>query len=272
VLFYIAASGNETNPGTFERNFNTRDGAQMFRFHGGAQLICKRLARRLGKRVVLRSPVRRIEHHRHHVEVFSDRLIVNAKRVIVAIPPALAGRIRYRPRLPADRRALTKRLPQGNLTKVAAVYERPFWRDAGLNGTAVAVGETVNATFDDTPPDGSPGILFGFVGGNNARSFAGKSKSQRSNAVLADFARFFGPEAASPSDYFETAWKGHKWTRGCPVAIPALGALTAYGPALRRPFRRIHWAGTETSGYWNGYMDGAVRSGERAAREVLEKL
>jgi monoamine oxidase len=56
------------------------------------------------------------------------------------------------------------------------------------------------------------------------------------------------------------------------VGLAGPGVYTAVGPALRKPVGRIHWAGTETSTYWNGYMDGAVRSGERAAREVLDKL
>src|SRR4051812_26918546 len=136
TLFYIAASGNEQNPGTFERNFNTRDGAQMFRFSGGTQLVTQRIAKRLGKkRVLLKQPVRRISQNKHGVTARTKRLRVRAKRAIVALPPALAGRIDYRPHMPPDRDQLTQRLPQGNLTKVAAVYDRPFWRDAGLTGT-----------------------------------------------------------------------------------------------------------------------------------------
>ena len=123
TLFYIAASGNEQNVGTFERNFNTRDGAQMFRFHGGAQLICLRMAKRLGRRIVLGSPVTRISQVRGGVEVRSKRLDVTAKRVIVAIPPVLAGRIDYDPLLPFQRDQLTQRIPQGTLTKVTAVYD-----------------------------------------------------------------------------------------------------------------------------------------------------
>src|SRR5204863_7871884 len=93
-LFYIAASGNEQNPGTFERNFNTRDGAQMWRFQGGSQLIALRVAQTLGKRVVLlKQAVRRITQKRHGVTVHTKRLRVRAKRAIVALPPALAGRI-----------------------------------------------------------------------------------------------------------------------------------------------------------------------------------
>jgi monoamine oxidase len=273
TLFYIAASGNEQNPGTFERNFNTRDGAQMFRFAGGSQMIALRMARRLGKkRVLLKRPVRRIIQRRHGVVIQAKRLRVRAKQVIVALPPTLAGRIDYRPGLPAERDQLTQRMPQGNLTKVAVVYERPFWRDAGLTGTAVSTDGFVNATFDDSPQGGAPGVIFGFVGGDKSRIFNQMSEADRRSAVLAQFTQFFGPAASNPIGYLESNWAGERWSRGCPVAIPGPGVLTAYGPALRAPVGRIHWAGTETSTYWNGYMDGAVRSGERAAAEVLAAL
>jgi monoamine oxidase len=273
TLFYIAASGNEQNAGTFERNFNTRGGAQESRFAGGAQVVTLRMASRLGKkRILLKRPVKRIVQRRHGVDVIAKRLRVHAKRVIVAIPPTLAGRIDYRPDLPAERDQLTQRLPQGTLIKVAAVYNRPFWRDAGLTGTAVSTDGFVNATFDDSPQSGSPGVVFGFVGGDNARQYTGLSPADRRAAVLTQFAQFFGSEANNAIDFIETNWSTERWTRGCPVAIPALGALTAYGPALRKPVGKIHWAGTETSTYWNGYMDGAVRSGERAAAEVLAEI
>ena len=134
VLFYIASSGNEQNVGTFERNFNTRDGAQMYRFVGGSQVICKRIARKLGRSVVLESPVRRIVQERRGVTVHSDRMEVRAKRVIVAVPPVLTGKIDYEPGLPEDRVDLIDHFPQGNLTKAACVYPRPFWRDDGLTG------------------------------------------------------------------------------------------------------------------------------------------
>jgi monoamine oxidase len=272
VLFYIAASGNEQNPGTFERNFNTRNGAQMWRFLGGSQRLALKIARRLGQRIVLRSPVERILRGSSVIAQTRGGLQVQAKRAIVAIPPTLAGRIEYQPQLPPERDQLTQRLPQGTMVKVTAVYNRPFWREDGLNGTAVSYEGPVNVTFDDSPPDGSPGVIFGFVGGDEARTFMRRSAAGRRAAVLANFSKYFGPEAGSPSSYFETNWTSEVWTRGCPVAIPGPGTLLAYGPALRRPVGRIHWAGTETSTYWNGYMDGAVRSGKRAAREVLDLL
>ena len=277
TLFYIASSGDENNQGTFERNFDTRGGAQQSRFIGGSQLIALKIAKQLGSRVVLSSPVRRIVQGSGGVTVYSDRATVKAKQAIVAIPPTLAGRIDYEPLLPFQRDQLTQRYGQGTLTKVAAVYDRPFWRDAGLNGTAVDTGGPVSATFDDSPPDASsshgPGIVFGFVGGDNARSYATMAPADRRAAVLRQYANFFGSQdALNATNFFETSWCGEAWTRGCPVGIPSNGTLLAYGPWIRQAIGRIHWAGTETSNYWNGYMDGAVRSGERAAGEVLATL
>jgi monoamine oxidase len=272
TLFYIAASGDESHVGTFERNFNTRDGAQMFRFVGGTARIVDIMAKALAHRVVLGSAVRRIEQDGEGVRVVSDRVVVDAKRVIVAVPPQVAGHIRYAPKLPSDRAKLNRSLRQGSLIKAAAVYETPFWRDAGLTGTAVATGGPVNATFDDSPPGGKPGIVFGFIGGDNARAHRKLTPSARRKAVLANYVDFFGPKAAKPIEYFETDWSVSPWTRGCPVGIGGIGTYTAYGTALRKTVGRIHWAGTETSTYWNGYMDGAVRSGERAAAEALDRL
>jgi monoamine oxidase len=272
VLYYIASSGNERNVGTFERNFNTREGAQEQRFIGGSQQIAFELHRRLGKRVVLRSPVKKIVQGRSSVRVESSRLIVKAKRVIVALPPVIAGQIDFAPDLPAERAALNARVPQGTLLKVAAVYDKPFWRAKGLTGQALSLTGPVTATFDDSPPDGSPGVVFGFIGGDDARAFRKQPAAARKSAVLEQFVTFFGAEARSPKDYFETDWPGERFSRGGPVGILGPGTLTAYGPALRKPVRRVHWAGTETAIYWNGYMDGAVSSGERAAREVIDAL
>ena len=270
VLFYIAASGDERNVGTFDRNFNTRNGAQMWRFSGGSQTIAFRMAADLGpRRIMLRSPVRRIEQGRGGVTVQTDRHTLRGRHVIVAIPPTLAGRIAFEPALPMERDLLMQRVAQGALTKVAATYERPFWRGKGLNGTALSTDHLVTATFDDSPTDATPGVLFGFVGGDNARVYARLSEAERRDRVLGDFATFFGDEARGATDFFDTQWPNEVWSRGGPVGVHGPGSLLAYGPALRQPVGRIHWAGTETSTYWNGYMDGAVRSGERAAKEVL---
>lgn len=127
-------------------------------------------------------------------------------------------------------------------------------------------------TYDDSGPDGTRGVLFGFVGGDEARAFANRSPIERQDAVMKNFVDYFGNQAGSPAQYFETDWPGARWSRGGPTAIAAPGVLTGLAPIIRQPFGRLHWAGTETSTFWNGYMDGAIRSGKRVATEVLAEL
>jgi monoamine oxidase len=90
--------------------------------------------------------------------------------------------------------------------------------------------------------------------------------------VAASFGSMFGPAAADPIDYVDRAWAADPWSRGCYGGFMPTGGWTDYGSALRRPVGSIHWAGAETATVWNGYMDGAVSSGRRAAAEVLEGL
>jgi monoamine oxidase len=273
TLFYIASGTNETTAPDLNRLFNVPDGAQDSRFIGGSQLISKRLAKRVGKkRILLKQAVRRIEQHRRGVRVFTGNLTASAKQVIVTGPPVVTGQIHYDPHLPADRRALLQRFPQGTIIKCQAVFDRPFWRDSGLTGQAVALDGPVRVTFDNSPPEGSPGVLLGFIYGAAAHDYMRRSAKARKAAVLNSFATYFGEAARHPREYFEMNWTHEVWTRGCYEGYLPPGALTAHGTALRAPFKRIHWAGTETSDYWYGYMDGAVRSGERAAAEVLAAL
>ena len=188
-------------------------------------------------------------------------------------PAGARGAHGVHPALPAARDQLTQRIRQGNLTKVARVYDTPFWREKGLNGTAVSTDGQVEATFDDSPPTGRPGVIFGFVGGDAAREFRGSSEAERRDRrARATSPRTSGTRPRSPEEYFETAGRPRLEPRRPGRDLRARPTLTAYGPALRRPVGRVHWAGTETATYWNGYMDGAIRSGERAAKEVLEEL
>jgi monoamine oxidase len=161
-------------------------------------------------------------------------------------------------------------MAHGALTKCAAVYPAPFWREEGLSGQAVSDRGPVATTFDNSPPDGTPGVLLGFITGAEAIRHARRSEADRRREVLECFQRLFGEQAEKPGIYLETAWAEEEWSRGGPVCSFTPGSLVPYGEALRQPAGRIHWAGAETATVWCGYMEGAVRSGERAAEEVLD--
>jgi monoamine oxidase len=251
---------------------STAGGAQDSRFVGGSQLVSIRMAQRLGSRVMLGAPVRTIVQSATGVIVASDRGNLHCKQVIVALAPTLAGRIDYEPGLPALRDQLTQRVPQGSVIKFEAVYPKPFWRAAGLNGYSNSDRPPIHFTYDNSPPSGSPGVLLGFVTGADARRLGTQGAAARRRTVLASFARLFGSAAAHPRTLIEHNWSNEVWTRGCYSGSMPPGVWTDFGSALRAPVGRIHWAGTETSEVFNGYMDGAVRSGERAAGEVAGEL
>jgi monoamine oxidase len=272
VLQYIAAAGDSKHAGGFLRLINTAGGAQEQRFVGGSQIISERVADRLGRRVVLGAPVHTIAQDDDGLRIVAEGLTVQAKQAIVAVPPALAARIAFAPRLPNGKAALLKGFVGGSMAKVEAVYARPFWRDAGLSGQGVADTGPANTIFDNSPPDGAVGVLLGFVAGASYRRWAPLPADQRRAQALASFAGFVGDAATAPTEYLEKNWAKERWSRGCPVAHTPPGVLTKYGPWLRRAVGRVHFAGSETSDYWIGYMDGAVRAGQRAAREVIAAL
>ncbi|TDC49886.1 FAD-dependent oxidoreductase [Actinomadura sp. KC345] len=272
LLHYAAAAGNESTPGTIDRLINTKDGAQESRFAGGPEQVPVRLAERLGGIVRYDAPVRSIVTGPGGATVHADGITVSAKRVVVAMSPAVAGRIDYSPGLPASRAQLMQRYPMGSIAKFIGVYDTPFWRADGLTGQAIADSGAIDATFDNSPPDGSRGILMGFINQANIRKLDGAPESEVRAAGLASFTTLFGGKAATPRITAIQRWDNETWSGGGPTGVAPPGALTAFGPALRAPCGPVHWAGTETSDYWTGYMDGAVRSGERVAREVHAAL
>ena len=246
-------------------------GAQQDRVEGGSVLVSQRMAEGLDVR--LGRPVAAVVQDASGVDVVTrdgDRF--RGSRVVVTLPPALAGRLRYEPLLPSRRDQLTQKLPAGSVIKVYAVYPRPFWRDEGLNGQAASDLGPVKVVFDNTPPGYDRGILMGFLEGAAAREWSARTPAQRRTAVVECLVRHFGPQAADPVEYVERDWTAEEFTRGCYGAHFAPGVWTGFGDALREPVGRIHWAGAECSPVWNGYMEGAVLSGEATARAVLGLL
>ncbi|MGI8460505.1 MAG: flavin monoamine oxidase family protein [Solirubrobacterales bacterium] len=266
LCFYLRSAGS------FELLTDVEGGAQQDRYVGGSQAVAIRAAEELGDRVVLGAPVRRIEHGPAGVLAVADGTEVRARRAIVALPPALVEQISFTPALPPARRQLAQRMPMGWLVKAIALYDEPFWRDDGLSGEALNEQGPVTMTFDNSPPDGTPGALVGFIGGADARAFAKLGTSERRQAVLGSFEALFGPRARAAERYIEQDWAAEQWSGGGPVANFASGGWTSSGPVLREQIGPLHWAGTETATRWCGYIDGAVQSGERAAGEVVDAI
>ncbi|MFD4433062.1 flavin monoamine oxidase family protein [Nocardia sp. NPDC058497] len=263
---YIGAAGG------LDALINVAEGAQQDRVVGGTQTIALAMAQELGDRIVLNSPVTEIDGDDTGVRVRADGVTVRARRAVIAVPPPLVARIRFTPGLPGDRDQLVQRMPMGRVIKVNVAYDEPFWRAEGWSGQANSDRRALGTVFDNTPFDGAPGVLVGFLEGRHADAGARLTSADRRARVLEDLAGYFGPRARKPIDYIEKDWAEEEYSRGCYGAFTTPGTLTRFGPALRRPTGPLHWAGTETATRWPGYIDGAAESGHRVAMEINSAL
>jgi monoamine oxidase len=248
---------------------------------------------------LLDSPVRRIEYDNDDpngmIRVVSDRVIATAKHVVVAMPPTMVRTIEFVPPLPPGRIQLNDRMPMGATAKTFTFYNRPFWRDDGLTGQAISdfsgrdsglIEVTYDLT-DDTDDSGNqPGIMMGFINGKKARDidtlstavddeFDPDSKLYQTvrSETIKSLVKFFGDKAKNYQGFTFNRWNDEVWSRGGPVAVPLPGVITQYWESHLTTSvggDRIHWAGTETSEFWTGYMDGAIRAGYRVATEVMQ--
>ena len=265
LLFLVRAHGS------ISTLFSIEGGLQENMVEGGAGSIAQRVADTLGDGVRLDAPVRSITQREDRVLVDTGDLLVSADKAVVTVPPALALEIVFDPVLPDDRLTLYRNAVAGPETKTLVVYDEPFWRADGFSGQTAGPGSAAEVTLDATPASATPGVIASFTFGPVAELFDALNQAERRRAVLEVLTARFGPRAASPAEFIETAWWTEEWTRGCSMAHFGPGILTRYGPLLREPFGRVHWAGTETATTSHGSIDGAVRSGERAAAEILDR-
>lgn len=264
VLYQMASAGGPSFV------LGVKDGAEDERPVGGMGAIHRAIVAELGDVIHLSQPVRSVTQDDGGVTVRSDDMVVRARRAIVAVPVSIVSQIIFEPMLPVDRAFLQQRMPSGAVYKIALIYDEPFWRADGLSGQSFAPGSMANLTIDSCTDKGTPGSLTVITEGPVAREMTKLSEAERRQAVLAAVAERFGDKALTPVDYVEQNWTIERYSGGGMIAHTPPGVLTEFGPALREPCGRIHWAGTESSARMYGFIDGAVRSGERAAVEVME--
>jgi len=262
-LFLVSSAGG------VESLMNIAGGYQDSQFEGGVGQVPTAMAADLGDALILDAPVTSITQSDDRVEVVADVATATARRVVLALPRALAAAIRFDPALPADHALLIHKMPAGTEVKMVAIYDEPFWRNDGVTGATVATDDLIEVTLDTTQPGHGQGVIGTYSAGPRARALWALGEGERRAALLGMLSTRLGPKAAHPLEVLELNWSEERWTRGCSCAHFAPGVLTQYGWLLREPVGRIHWAGTETATTSYGAMDGAVRSGERVCEEIL---
>lgn len=263
VMRYIRTLGG------IEHMLSVEGGDQQDRLLGTTQALAARLADTLGQRVLLDAPAERITTTDDGVVVESRGQRIEARFVIITASPMHRGAIEYSPALPEQHYGLSRSWRLGALSKAFVAYDRPFWRNHGLSGEGMSDDETVFLTFDVSPDAEGPGILMVFC---DARGFDALSHEERQQRVIRHLVHLYGGEASRPVDYTDFSWGNDTFAPGGPNPAVAPKAWTTFGPFLREPVGRLHWAGTETADETSGTMNGAILSGRRAAAEVAARL
>ncbi|MGJ8670497.1 MAG: flavin monoamine oxidase family protein [Oceanococcus sp.] len=269
ALFYFRSGGG------FFSLVESAGGAQQDRLERGVQPLAESYAQQLQQRgveILLNQPVHNIEQLDGQVKVICKTGTWEGDAVVCAAPPSLASEIDFDPPLPQEKNALLNNLQPGCAIKCFAVYETPFWRSQGWSGSAISDQPPVHVCFDVTPPHETRGILMGFIEGREGVAYSERSSEERKAHFLRALEAWFGAQASKPIAYYDHSWRDDEWARGCYAGVAAPGHWTSVGHTIRQPSGRIFWAGTETSSEWNGYFEGAVRAGQRAATEVIEAL
>lgn len=243
----------------------------VLRFTHGAQALSLALADALGDRVVLNSPVDSIDRSARRVRVYANGTEYQADHVIIALGPAGYRGIEFRPALPPSRWWLQDGWQPVHGRKINAVYDKPFWRAAGLSGSALTDRDAAPGVLDASPPDGAVGVLACYATDEAPPADAVADAPRRREEVLATFAELFGAEALHPVHFAEKRWVDEPFHFGCEGGL-SVGALTSARELLKTPIGRLHWAGVETADEWMGFMNGAVQAGQRAAQEVLASI
>jgi monoamine oxidase len=240
--------------------------AEEFGFVGGTQQIALNIADRLGERVLLNAPVTDISGYDSSLVQLVCGGVVYAQQVIIAMMPKSVARIQFHPPLPPLHRQLNAGWETMSWIKLHAIYEKPWWQDQVISGHFLSIDTKIEA-IDISPADGSKGVIVGLL----APEYATLPESERQELCLAFLRETFGETARQPIEFVEFDWHSQPWTGGCISALPP-GLLTRAGSALNSPVGRIHWAGTERSSIWVNYIEGAIRSGQKAARDVAARL
>ncbi|KAF5853577.1 hypothetical protein GGP41_002182 [Bipolaris sorokiniana] len=270
LLAYVAGAGNETTVGNLERLTATKGGAQEKRVVGGTGLIPERLAKKVGTEyIALNAGVTQITRTYSGYEIESRAGKVYAERVVLAMSPPLVHQIKFQPELPESRQHLNSDTKMPAIGKGVPIYKTPFWRKEGLSGQVLSNSGPVRVTFDSTPEDSSFGAILGFIFGDEMRALDKLSAEEAQKQIMDTCVKYYGEQARDITEFVLQRWDLEEFSRGGPVALVPPHILTKYGPALRESVGGIYFAGTETSEYWVGYMEGAIRSGERVAKEIL---
>ncbi|KAJ9130767.1 Amine oxidase [Pleurostoma richardsiae] len=276
-LDYVKSGG-----GLLLMRSDTYAGGQHLRIRQGTQSFSKGLAAAMTSgSVLLSAPVRKISQFAHGsvmpcAVTTKDGTSILCRKVIVSVPTPLYSDIEFAPTLPDSKAQLVSKTSLGFLSKVILVYAQPWWRSRGFCGLVQSFSGPISIARDTSvDADGIYALTCFQVGQSGILWSKLPTREERIAAVVKHIGEIYAAEGGPPPAPVEAliqVWNEEEWSKGGPSPVMGPGTMEAHGEALREVFGGVHFVGTETSFEWKGYMEGAVRSGERGAAEVIAAL
>lgn len=255
--------------GSFKQAEKVEDGALRDRIQGGAQGVSDFLYSQLKDFVKLNCPVLFVNQLENHILIGNTSFSVRTKKVIITAPLPMVKKINFTPELPSEKQVLINSMEMGTVIKIHAIYDRPFWREKGLSGASICLDELVELSVDNSVSGSDKGIITSLIHTDRAKELLKLSEQERKEVVLKAYTNLFGEEAMKPILFHDYSFTNNPWIGGAYSGYFKNGIFSRYGEHIAKPCGNIHWAGTETSTLFKGFMEGAVLSGERVAKEIL---
>lgn len=212
----------------------------------------------------------------HAIIQTSNGKLYVAEKVIISVPTPLLRQIKFYPPLPRAKSLLSQSTKLGYYSKTILLYAEPWWRHANLSGVFSSNHGPISFTRDTCVPEAKQYSITCFHVGEPGRQWSKLGAQERRDVVMTQFRQAFGTvvkDIPEPINVIEKEWTKDPWAQGNPNPVMLPGVMTsAIGQSIREPYRNVHFVGTETSYVWKGYMEGAVRSGIRGAKEVISEL
>lgn len=266
---FLQALSSARATGSFKQAEKVEDGALRDRIFGGAQGVSHFLHEQVRDTVKLNCPVSFVKQLERYLLIGNEDFSIRTKKVIITAPLPIVKNIQFTPDLPKEKQILIDSMTMGTVIKVHAVYAQPFWREQELNGSSTCLDEVVELTVDNSVPGSEKGIITSLIHADRAKALLKLSDKERKNVLLNAYANLFGEQALTPISYHDYSFSNNPWIGGAYSGYFKNGDFSKYGEHIAKPCGNIHWAGTETSTFFKGFMEGAVLSGERVAREIL---
>ena len=243
-----------------------------FSIKGGNDQLPKAFAAKLSDKILYGCPVVKIEYDLKQARVTflqgGAMQTMSADKLVCAIPFTLLRRIEIAPKFSTEKQLAIEQMKYLSVSRVFLQARKRFWIDKGLSGVAATDLPSMKLRHTTLIQSGKRGILNSYNEGENSRRITAMNESERLSSTLDDIEKIYPGMRENYEGGISKCWDEDPWVRGA-ISVYDVGEMKSFIPFIARPEGRIHFAGEHTS-RWTGWMQGALESGIRAAREVNE--